>query len=72
MNSSQNEGLAPLTLNLEDDCSNEWSPEKNSVSPFGVSDERIQPIPLTNTNARDMSLLELFRAESPINLDEAE
>ena len=64
-NISQNEGLPPLTLNL--DCSNEWSPEKNSVSPFGFSDE--QPIPLTNTNARDLSLLELFQAQSPINLD---
>jgi ATP-dependent protease HslVU (ClpYQ) peptidase subunit len=40
-----------------------------------VSDERILPIPLTGgggTNARDLSLLELFHAESPINLDEIE
>jgi hypothetical protein len=72
LNTSVNECGALLTLNFEDGGSSPWSPEKNSISPFGLSDERIQPIPHTGTNAKDLSLLELFRTESPINLDEAE
>ena len=42
------------------------------TSPFGISDERINTIPLTNTHGRDLSLLELWRTESPIDLNEEE
>ena len=72
-------GHGAITLNLDEDNSSPWSPEKDSCSPFGEgSDERLGIIPhvccggggvVTNNN---LSLLELWRTESPINLDDEE
>ena len=56
-----------LSINLDDN-----SPQSPLASPFGISDERINTITLLNTHGRDLSLLELWRTESPIDLNEDE
>jgi hypothetical protein len=42
------------------------------ASPFGISDDRINAITILNTHGRDLSLLELWRTESPIDLNDDE
>jgi len=56
-----------LSINLDDN-----SPQSPLASPFGISDDRINTITILNTHGRDLSLLELWRTESPIDLNEDE
>lgn len=57
-----------LSINLDDNS----SPQSPLASPFGLSDERINTITLLHTHGRDLSLLELWRTDSPIDLNEDE
>ena len=52
------------------------SPRKTSVSPFSLSGDKqllaTLAYPNTQTNTRDLSLIELWNSESPVSLNEEE
>lgn len=64
--------VSGVTINLDDVNSSTWCPEKQAGSPFGTSGERIHTINYANTHGRDLSLLELWKTDSPIDLNEDE